>query len=159
MQTFSHKSNARRNARKMLGGGAKEDIDYYLVATEHGVGWQKIEKTKPKKARPARRAKRKAAPKPAAAAGSSTAEAMLAMLTRPQGATATEVGEAFGWLEHTSRARISTGCRDQNVKIVRTREERKGYDGTVSVYRAEPQLPLAEKREALGNRYERKAAA
>jgi hypothetical protein len=80
---------------------------------------------------------------------------LLAMLSRPQGATAAEVGQAFGWLEHTSRARISVGPRSRDARAVRSREIRGGK--MVSVYRLETELPLSLKREDLGVRYEKPA--
>lgn len=81
---------------------------------------------------------------------------LLAMLSRPKGATALEVGEAFGWLEHTSRARISVGPRARGARAERTREERPDKHGKlkmVSVYRLATELPLGQKRDELGVRY------
>jgi hypothetical protein len=123
-QFYAHPSNARRAARAALGKGAVEGTDYRLTTKGKQVGFEPIET-------------------------GDTLERLIKLLERPQGATALEVGAAFGWLEHTSRARISTGPRTRGYKVVRTRE-----DGRGSVYRAEKQLPLGESRKALGNRYE-----
>lgn len=85
------------------------------------------------------------------AAGGAWVDQLCAMLSRPKGATALEVGEAFGWLEHTSRARISVGPRSRSARAERTREERGGK--MVSVYRLATELPLGQKRDELGVRY------
>lgn len=76
---------------------------------------------------------------------------LIAMLARPKGATAAEVGKAFGWLEHTSRARISVGPRTRNMRATRTKEDRNGK--RVSVYRVSAELPLGQKRNELGVLY------
>lgn len=189
-ETFSHKSNARRAARKALGADAKEGVHYKLSTGKDGrIGFNRIggpdarSRTRPAKAERARtmprdvkptppadkvvrvksEAKRKGKPvrRPAVSKAKSNVasvpgawlDRMLAMLQSPKGATAAEVAKAFNWEEHTARARISVGPRSRNMRAERVREERNG--NMVSVYRVTEQLPLGEKREALGVLYSR----
>ena len=71
---------------------------------------------------------------PAAAAtpGGKTGR-MLEMLQAPAGATVAEIGAAFGWQAHTTRAAISVQTRKANL-VVATEK----VDGRGRVYRATP---------------------
>lgn len=182
MQTFyTLRSNAKRAARAALGKIATEGTDYIIIKNDQlggQFGFKPIEKAKPAKVPKVDRGGRKKSigprkilnirgdgrhnPKrkakaPAKAEAGAWAGELIDMLKRPQGATALEVGERFGWLEHTSRARISVTPRTFDPKTpmrsVRTREERGGK--MVSVYRIETELPLNLKREQLGVRYDK----
>lgn len=177
---YSHPSNARRAARAALGKNAKEGVDYRLSRQEgvEGVGFEQLKAPAgqgraAKRKWPATHGKalriRKPAPvdrspkrkPPAKRRAAKTApgewrDQLQALLERPQGVTAAEVAAKFGWEQHTSRARISTGLRERGIKVERRREQR-GAD-MVSVYRALPQLQLGEAREKLGNVYVREAA-
>lgn len=163
MKYHSVKSNARRAARKEIGSDAREGIDFELVAGPGGHAWRKLPQRKPRPAkrrrpvgprkipkvgRPVRRPSAvKAKPDDTSGPGA-WLDRLCAMLARAQGATAAEVGAAFGWLEHTSRARISVGPRSRGQRAERTREERGGK--MVSVYRLDTELPLGQTREELG---------
>lgn len=169
MKFHTVKSNARRAARATYGTNAKEGVDYELVAGAGGHAVRPIIKARP--AKPGRARKAPAAdPRDGAAragqkfrqalkakkaqdkaAGGAWVDQLCAMLARPKGATALEVGAAFGWLEHTSRARISVGPRSRNARAERTREQRGGH--MVSVYRLATELPLGQTRDELGVRY------
>lgn len=56
---------------------------------------------------------------------------VLAMLQRPDGATVAEIMKVTGWLPHTTRARISTGCRQFGLGVSTEK-----VDGRGRVYRA-----------------------
>lgn len=56
---------------------------------------------------------------------------VLAMLQRPDGATVAEIMKVTGWLPHTTRARISTGCRQFGLSV-----NTEKVDGRGRVYRA-----------------------
>ena len=58
---------------------------------------------------------------------------MLEMLLTPAGATVAEIGEAFGWQAHTTRAAISVQTRKATL-VVATEK----VDGRGRVYRATP---------------------
>jgi Protein of unknown function (DUF3489) len=133
------KSAAKRTRRAAIKKFAGKPVDAVRAAT----GADRRPRKPPAK-------KQSAAPPPIEAG--SKADLLLSMLSAPNGATAKEVARAFGWKQHTARARISTMFRDRAIKIERTRETRRGYKKTVNVYRALPQLPLGEPRKALGNR-------
>lgn len=107
MNTYSHKSNARRAARAELGAKATEGVDYRLIPRNGGFtvphagcrwGWQRLSRK----------------------TGDTGAKegTLKALLARKGGATVREICEDTGWLPHTARARIS-GLRKAGVKVER----------------------------------------
>ena len=114
MNTYSHKSNARRAARAELGAQATERVDYRLVQCgEDGWGWSR----------------RQLPPRKARSAGDKESR-LKALLVRKGGATVEEICQDTGWLPHSARARIS-GLRKAGVKV----ERFKDVDGLGTAYR------------------------
>lgn len=94
----------------------------------------------PRKARAAAPAKPKAKAKAAAAPATRAKRggkpeqvaAVEAMLTRPEGATLSEIGAKFGWLDHTASAFLSVNFRNLGRPTVKATEAGRG-----TVYRLE----------------------
>lgn len=99
-------------------------------------------KTKAKKPKPAKAVKKKATPKKVIAPkivkskadkpvkakvpkGESKLDKVIALLSRPQGATVQELMDATTWQQHTVRSTLSTLGKKRGYKIVSSKDEDK----------------------------------
>jgi Protein of unknown function (DUF3489) len=110
------------------GGAAAEPAEQVPEATKAAAKAPRKPKVPPKAAKVSRKPK---APKPTAPKGTSKKETTIAMISRENGASVSEIAEATGWQNHSIRGFVST----LNSKgILKTTSEKSDTRGLV--YRA-----------------------